>query len=909
MSRVWHTLPTTDVLKELRTSQEGLSDVDVEERQQQYGPNTLPTAKPPSFVEIFLRQFKSPLIYVLLAAALIMVGLGEWIDAAIIAFVLIFNATLGSIQEGRAQDTLNALRHFTETQAVVRRGGKEYGLSDKELVPGDIIFLHEGEKVPADARVINANSLKINEAALTGESQSVEKQSEVFKKQDAAVSDQRNMIFRGTYVLAGSGLAVVTSTGLETAIGKISRKLQTIDREMPLQKNFRGLSRLIVATVIIADLLLLWIGLSTGRSLTEMFAVVVTLSVSIIPEGLIIVLTVVLAAGVWRMSRKKALVRRLQAVEALGQAQILAVDKTGTLTRNEMMVETIYIGGQTFKVSGNGYESSGVVTADGSTIEPLNHPEVLLAGRAASLVSNVKLWRDEKSGNWRLIGDPTEAALLVFGSKIGFAQEKLEEETPRLLTIPFDHKRRYDAVWYKQGKTPKVVVAGAPEEILKLSNKVWRKGRKVAMSVAEREKIDEAINQFSRRGLRVLAFALGSAAAPTSAIEKAGPLTFGGLFGISDAVRPEVIHSLELARQAGIKVVMITGDHKATAKAVASTVGIYHRGDTVLTGVDIDAYDDRALADNLSDVSVFARVTPEHKLRIVQAYKKNKLTIAMTGDGVNDAPSLVAADLGVAMGKIGTEVAKEAADIILLDDNIGSVILAVEEGRGIYQTIRKVILYLFSTGMGEMFCIGGAILLGWPLPVLPGQIIWLNLVTDSFLDVALSMDPKEPGLLRGSYPKPKKYIVDWAMGRRMFLMAAVMAIGSLWIFSAYLDAGADLTKAITITMTALAVYQWFNVWNCRSEKQSIFRSKPWSNRFLIGATFIVVGLQLLAIYHPWFQQVLKTTALGLIDWLIIIAVALPVILVEEGRKWLSRRWATQPAGTDNKAAVAQGLRV
>ncbi len=885
-SAAWYTLTSTETLEKLTTDERGLQEAEAAARLKQWGPNILLDIKPPGLARLFARQFQSSLIYLLLGSGVVMVIIGEAVDAVIVSVVLLFNAMIGTVQEGRAQNTLSALRHFTRTRAVVRRAGGERDIADSQVVIGDIILLQAGEKVPADARVISSNRLAVSEAALTGESEAVIKQIEPIKRRGLSPSDQRNMIFKGTYVLSGNGVAVVVATGVETAIGRISETLRVTETPMPLQQSIKGLSRIILVAVVVIDALLFFFGLGTGRGVAEMIAVVATLSVSIIPEGLIVVLTIVLASGVWRMSKQNALVRRLQAVEALGQAQVIAVDKTGTITRNEMMVETLSVDGHDFRVSGNGYEASGEISLADQVVEPLNHPEVIMSAKAAALVATAKLWQDKEKGVWQLIGDPTEAALAVFAKKVGFIRDELEQETPRLLEVPFDHRRQFSAVWYREGRQTRVIMTGAPEAILNLVKRVWSGGRSQALSRTKRAELEEKIEALSRRGLRVLAFALGTAAEPTLEPEKLTALCFGGFFGISDAIRPEVAGALERARGAGIKVVMITGDHRATAKAVAEVVGIYKHGDKILTGAEINNMSDRELADNLSSVTVFARVTPEHKLRIIQAYKYNKIIVAMTGDGVNDAPSLVAADLGVAMGKIGTEVAKEAADIVLLDDNFGSIVAAVEEGRGIYQTIRKVILYLFSTNIGEVICIGGAILLGWPLPILPGQIIWLNLITDGFLDVALATDPRDPHLLEQGRFKQRKYIVDWAMARRMTLMAGVMGLGALVLFSTYLDF--NPAKATTITLTVLAVYQWFNVWNCRSDKQSIFRSRLGNNWYLIGATALVIVLQLLAIYQPLMQGLLRTTALNLVDWILIISVAVSIILVEEGRKWLAR---------------------
>ncbi len=891
----WHTKTIPEILDVLRSREHGLTTEEAAKRLQEYGLNKLPERKVDGLPIIFFRQFQSPLIYILLAAAAVVLAMGEIVDASVIMAVVVFNAIVGTIQEGKAQNTLLALKQFTETAATVMRNGKELVIKDVEAVPGDIVILQEGEKVPADARIIFANTLKIDEASLTGESEPVTKTGAVLPIDPLPVVDQKNMIFKGTHVLSGNGTAIIVATGLATEIGKIAQKIAAVDTEIPLKTNIHYLSRLIIIAVFLISVFLMVIGLVSGNSIKEMFITAVALAISIIPEGLPIVVTLVLATGVWRMSKRHALVKRLQAVEALGQTKIIAVDKTGTLTRNEMVVQRVYVDGKIFAITGNGYEPTGEMTLGGKIIDPLNHPELIFSGKIAAFCANARLSFLEETNTWKIAGDPTEAALIVLSEKIGFRHDTLEQEMPKIFELPFDYQKKYHATIRTADEKNFLTIVGAPEKILGLCKNVWRKDGTEVLNEEKKKELESAFHKLAQDGLRVVAYAINSDAG-RSIVDPGNlpPLSFVGFFGMKDALRPEVKSAVQRVLSANIRVVMITGDHRLTAKAVAKEAAIYQEGDLVLTGEEIDAMSDTELAEKLACASVFARVTPDHKLRIILAYRKRGEIVAMTGDGVNDAPSLVAADLGVAMGKIGTEVAKEAADIVLMDDNFGSIVSAVEEGRSIYKTIKKVILYLFSTNLGETLTITAALLLGFPLPLLPTQIIWLNFVTDGFLDVALAMEPKEEGLLRRNFEKPKKYLVDKLMAQRMFLMAIPMTIGALFLFKGYLPTGQagfenDLAKAWTISLTTLAVFQWFNAWNCRHESKSIFQMNPFSNKWLIMATATIIFLQLFAVYNPFMQKLLHTSPLELSEWLIIIPIAASIILVEEIRKFFYRR--------------------
>lgn len=886
VTKEWYAQSIPTVLKELGTDEHGLSALAAAERLRESGPNELPRAKLDGLFVIFLRQFESPLIYILLAAAVGVFLLGETADSIIIFIVLSFNAIVGTFQEGRAQNTLRALETFVRTTATVARDGTEIIIPDSEVVPGDILILNEGEKIPADARVLDARTLKVDEASLTGESTPVGKMAEALRGEQVPTAEQRNMVFKGTNIVAGNGRALVVATGLNTAIGAIARTLTSIESEIPLRANIRALSRMIILVVALISGTLLLLGLAKGEALPTIFATVVSLAVSIIPEGLPIVITLVLATGVWRMGKRNALVKRLQAVEALGQARIIAVDKTGTITKNELVVHEVFAEGTTYRVGGVGYEPTGTIELEGTAIVPANHDALLFAGKVAALLANARVSYFEADKRWRVAGDPTEAALLIFGEKVGFRKDDLLGESPLISEIPFDYRLKYHATTHKVGGSLFTSVIGAPETVLALSTRVRADGTVHPLDESERARLTAVSEGMSGRGLRVVAYAVRDDAHPAQNAEPIRDLVFGGFFGIEDTLRSDVAETVRRAENAGIKVVMITGDHKLTARAIATDAGIWRPGDSVLTGEAMDALSDRELAAQLAEVSVFARVTPEHKLRIIEAYKKRGEIIAMTGDGVNDAPSLVAADLGVSMGIIGTEVAKEASDIILLDDHFGNIISAVEEGRSIYITIKKVILYLFSTSMGEALVILGALALNYPLPLLAVQIIWLNLVTDGFLTVAMGMEPKEEGLLSRHFEHPKKYLIDRLMSVRMVIMALVMMVGTLYLFIA--NVGGDPTKAWTISLTVLAVFQWFNAWNCRSETTSIFSTNPFANKYLVGATLIVIALQVSALYTPFLQTILRTTPLSFSEWVLVLLVASSILAVEEARKLFVR---------------------
>ena len=886
----WHTLSLKIIERELDTNlSTGLTNSESLQRLTQYGPNKLPEERGESLLGIFARQFANPLILVLCASSGILFFLDHVTDAFIILFVLIFNAALGTVHEGRANRTLQALKNFIQTTAQVFRENRIDIISDNTLVPGDVIVLTEGEKVPADARIIESHGLRVNESSLTGESVAVDKEDRPLKNIHASVSDQINMVFKGTTIVSGNGRAVVVKTGSQTEIGKIGKSISSIKSDIPLQKELMSLSRGILIGAAGIGVVLLVLGLLSGMSFVEIATIIVTLSVSIIPEGLPIVITLVLANGVWRMARRRALIKKLQAVEALGQTQVIAVDKTGTLTKNEMVVRSLYVSDTWFNVSGTGYDPRGkITTTDGAPCDPRSDDGIRTINRIATLTSNATLALDEKSHEWVVRGDPTEAAIVVLSEKIGIQREGLEKEVPRIAELPFHYKEKYHATLHHGKGHYFINVAGAPEMILSRSQSIYENKKSVPLTAPKRAALENQMQSASSAGLHVICF--GFFRAPGNSLSLLEPshitqLTFVGFYCLQDSLREEVPVSVAQAQNAGVRVVMLTGDHKTTAQAIATQAGIYREGDRILTGDDIESMTIEELARALDTTTVCARVTPEHKLTIIQGYKARGEIVAMTGDGVNDAPALVAADLGIGMGKSGTDVAKEASDIILLDDNFASIVAAIEEGRAIYKTTRRVILFLFGTNIGEIILITSSFFVGVPLPLLPAQIIWLNLVTDSFLDVSLGMEPKEKGLLSGSFTRGKN-LVDRSMIPRMMAMSLPPAAGALILFS--LTFQDDIARAGTLVLVTISVAQWFNAWNCRSDTQSLFRQNPFSNLYLVGALGVVVALQLAALYMPFLQTILHTVPLTLSDWLICLCIASSVIVVEELRKLFTR---------------------
>lgn len=833
----------------------GLSEAEAEDRLTRHGFNILRSSKPPSILKIFINQFRSPLIYLLLGAGIFILALQEYIDAFLVFIVLIFNAVIGTFQEGKAQNTLLALKKFTKTNTTVIRDGIEKIIDDSLIVPGDLIVLREGEKIPADLQILQSTNLKVDESALTGESVPVH-------KDPISGSDE---VYKGTVVVAGFAIAKVLQTGMNTRIGQISAEITDVNVDLPIKKELSKISRIIIITSGILSLFIIFLGLVEGYSLELMVRTVISLGVSVIPEGLPVVLTLVLALGVWQMGKRNALIKKLQAVEVLGQASVIVVDKTGTITKNELCVTNLFLPGELIRVSGSGYNGEGRLSYQRSSKK-----DILTSAMVAYASATAKVYRDPQ-GNYLISGDPTEAALGVYAAKVSHQLGiDLEEDVQIIEDHPFDYLEKYHAVLIKNQNNNLLCVTGAPEKILELS----------LLTKEKRLKYHQTVENLSSRGLRVVAFAYHNNQKTLS--RKIPQLTFGGLFGLQDNLQVGVTASVAKVKNAGIRVVMATGDHLSTALSIARDAGIYTSSDRYITGHQLQAISDSQLREIISDITVFARVTPEDKIRVINTLKSLGEIVAMTGDGVNDAPSLTAANLGIAMGKIGTEVAKEASSIVLLDDNFSSIVAAIEEGRIIFQKIKNIILYLFSTSAGEVLVIIGAMILGYGIPLKPSQIIWMNFVTDVFIVIALAFETRERSLLTRKWSAAKHRMLDLTMLLRILTIGTVIMTGSLFLYrQSYL---VDPIKASTIALTVLAVFQWVNAFNVRSETSSAFRSKLTSLKYLIAAIVFVSVLQALVIYHPLMQKVFGTTALNTQEILIIILMSASVIFVEELRK-------------------------
>lgn len=847
------------ILEELDVDyRKGLSNSESQKRLKTNGPNILASRKKTSVLGIFIKQFRSPLIYILIFAAALVVLLGQRTDALVIIAVITINAIIGTVQEGKARNSLERLKSLTKHKALVRREGQEVLILSGEVVPGDILILHEGDRVSADARIIKSESLTADEAILTGEAYPVPKISDVINKKNLVVGDQRNMLFSGTSVSSGYGEAVVVATGLDSELGKISKDLlETSNIPLPLEKKVSKLSHQIAIAVGAIAGLVFVSGLLREIPIKEIFGAVVGLSVSIIPEGLPVVVTIVLAKGVWRMAKAKAIVRQMAAVEAMGSANTLLVDKTGTITTGNMLIKKVFLDEDSFTIRGNGYVPEGEIKANNST--SLDKLKGLLRLTYLSLKADVV----KEHGDWKPIGDPTEAAIAVLCRKIGLAKAQLQKEYKTIETKPFDSKKRYLEATFAKGKETWDVYVGAPDFLSK--------------SLKIDHNLTKHYHELAELGLRVVGIAV---------YDSKEKLLLGyTLLVIDEEIRPNVGKSIDEAKKAGFRVAMMTGDFPATAKSIAEEVGIFTKGDKVLTGEEIEKMSEGELAEQIERVSVFARITPLHKLKLVNAYKKKGHVVAMTGDGVNDGPALQAANLGIGLGS-GTQVAKDASDIVLVDNNFSTITNAIAEGRGIYLTLKKVILYLFSTSFGEVLVISAAILLGLPLPLVAVQIIWLNFVTDGFLDISLAQDPPEDNLL--SQQVGSKNLVDNLMYSRILLMGFAMLIACLPIFYFY-TTRSSLAYSRTIALLILSIAQWFNALNVRSKEQSVFKMSLTNNWFLVGAFVIVITLQVFAIQTSFGNKLLHTTPLTFIEWALALAASSVIIIFEEIRKIYARR--------------------
>ncbi|HSC24995.1 MAG TPA: HAD-IC family P-type ATPase [Candidatus Babeliales bacterium] len=879
-----------DIIKNLDVeSEQGLSQSEVAKRQQRDGYNVLQGIKQRTIFSLFISQFQNPLVYILFFAALIIFIFGEnKLDAFVISGVLFFNAILGTVQEARTKNIIENLKHYIKTESVVLREGKKIIVDDKDLVVGDIIFVQEGQRVPADARIILSNNLRVDESALTGEAVAAKKYSDTIHD-EVPLGDRNNMLFKGTYVLAGSGSAIVIAIGVATEIGKIQTITEEIDTDIPLRRELERLSRWILLFILITCLFLFSIGLFTGKPIKELLVMLTALFICVVPEGLPVVLTLVLVGGALQMAKHFVLVRNMQAVEALGRTNVIVIDKTGTLTRNEMVVSRVWASDAFWQVTGQGYHCQGLLCKNGTIVnEFATESDLVHMAIAATLLNNAEIIHIPNLDIFDIKGDPTEAALAVFAQKCGTAVSDQISHYEKVYEIPFDSITRYHAGFYKNDTHCVAFIIGSPEAVL-------------ARSTFHNH--EEVLQIFLDDGLRVVAIGMKllsiNSCNDLHSIEEYQSfidtdIKLLGFAGIEDSIRPDVKEAIQLTRNAGLSVIMATGDHQITALHVAKRVGIYSKGDDYIDGSEMDQLTNEQLLNRINNVTVFSRVSPQHKMRIVELLQKTGKIVAMTGDGINDAPSLVKADLGIAMGSVGTEIAKQASDLVLLNDSFVTIVNAIEEGRHIFYTLKRIVLYFFSTNMGEILIVLFAFLVTLisgvdiPLPITAVQILWLNLVTDGFLDVGLSMEPKESELLTHNWLKKKHQLIDSGLLLKMLFMALPMAIGSLTVFLVYYQK--DIAYARTMTLITMAMYQWFNAWNCRSETHSLFTIGLFSNTWLIAVMALVLALQSAIVYVPYMRYVFKTVPLSLHDWIIVIVITAPIIFMEEIRKLVVKRW-------------------
>ncbi len=892
----WHALRREEVLAALGTAATaGLSQAEVEQRLTQFGPNALPEQRRRSILSIFLGQFKSPLIYLLLGAGGLALVMGKVSDAVVIFVVVLLNAVIGAFQEGRAERSLEALRKLAGQKARVLREGREEIVEAREIVPGDLLVLAAGDAVAADARLVDGTALQIAEAALTGESLPVSKELLPLAP-NTLLADRRNMVFASTHVTAGRAHAVVVATGLATEIGRIaSLTAEAVDLKTPLERRIEQFGRYIIVAAVAMFGLVIGIGLLRGLPFVDILMVGISQVVGMVPEGLPVAMTVALAVGVQRMARRQAIVRRLSAVETLGSTTVICSDKTGTLTRNEMTVTAAYLPGRPeCTVSGAGYEPEGRFVENGREVAVSSDRDLRELLEAGVLCNDAQLLGpDTATSHWRVLGDPTEAALIVLAVKGGVVPSELHDRSPRRAEIPFDSASKMMATQHQERERSRVVLKGAPEVVLELCGTVRRHGETVPFDEASRSEVLDTGEEMANRALRLLAVAIVDDAeidGRSGFAAFGGRATLLGLVGQIDPPRPEVRSAVDACRAAGIRPVMVTGDHKATGFAVARTLGIARDGDRAVDGRELEMMDDDQLAQQIEEISVFARVHPAQKFRIVDAYQKKREVVAMTGDGVNDAPALVRADVGVAMGITGTDVAKEAAKIVVTDDNFATIVAAVEEGRVVYRNLKKVVLYLFSTSMAEVVVLMTALILGYPPPLAAVQILWINLVTEGTVTINLIMEPAEGDEMGRPPIPPDEPLLTRTLLSRMAFMTPAMAVSTLGWFIVRQSMGVPFAQAQTETFTVLAVCQWFNVLNCRSETRSALSLSLFGNPWLIGGLVVGNLLQVAVVFLPSLNRVFHTVPFGLLEFLGIGVVASLVLWVEEIRKLAVRRW-------------------
>ena len=901
-----HGLPAHEVVLLLESDpHQGLTGREVAERLARFGPNELPAPRSAGLLVRILRQLHNPLIYVLLAAGAITAGLAEYVDSAVIFGVVVINATVGFIQESRAEAALEGLRSMVRTRARVVRDGQVRTVPSDELVPGDLVLLEAGDKVPADLRLTREVELRVNESALTGESLPVDKD-EVVLPEGIPVSDRRNMAYSGTLVTTGSGAGIVVATGAETELGAIHRLIGAVETlATPLTQKLAGFSKILTIGILALAAATFGVGLLRGQDAVETFTAAIALAVGAIPEGLPAAVTITLAIGVARMARRRAVIRRLPAVETLGGTTVICTDKTGTLTENQTTVQTVWTPGGRYEVTGSGYAPDGSVEdATGAQVSAGAADEALrwslLAGSACSDAAVT-----HEGGRWAIIGDPTEGAMLVVAGKAGLHPEQVADLLPRLATIPFSSERQYMATLHHDTTSSRpgsriMLAKGAVERILGLCTAQLNADGTV--SPLDGAQVLHVADDLARRGLRVLATAMlpstGSVERPPEQLgEETMPsdLVLTGLQAMLDPPRAAATAAVDACRTAGIRVKMITGDHVATATAIAHQVGLLDERDRtegmVLTGAELAALPAGEFSEAVDRATVFARVSPEQKLRLVEALQARGHVVAMTGDGVNDAPALRQAGIGVAMGASGTEVAKDAADMVLTDDDFATIEAAVEEGRGVFDNLTKFIAWTLPTNIGEGLVILAAIMFGVALPILPTQILWINMTTAVALGLMLAFEPKEAGIMTRPPRDPEQPLLTRALVVRILLVSGLLVAGSWWMFQWELADGASLAEARTAALNLFVLVEAFYLFSCRSLTRSAWQLGLFSNRWIVlGVTVQAIG-QAAITYVPAMNTVFGTAPIGGDAWLRILAVAVAVSLVVAVDKRLRRERA------------------
>ncbi len=889
-SKAWHSQSAEEVLAQLNSAATGLSAQEAAQRIAAHGPNELKEGKRISPLQIFLGQFKSLIIWILIAAGIISGVLGEAVDAIAILAIVVLNAVIGFYQEFNAEKSIAALKKMTAPQAKVRRDGKVTSIPASGIVAGDIIELEAGDLVAADARLLEASSLKCIESALTGESDAVAKVPVTLSQEDIPLGDRENMVFMGTSVATGQASAVVVATGMNTEIGHIAGLIEDAgaDVSTPLQQKLDSFGRILVWATLGIVALLFVLGLIRGMKFFEMFMTSVSLAVAAVPEGLPAIVTVSLALGVLRMSRRRALVRKLPAVETLGSTTVICTDKTGTLTVGEMTVRALYVAGQTYEVAGEGYEPNGEVRFEGKASGARHAGPLLELATVLVGCNNAHLVLED--GTWRVIGDPTEGALLASGHKAGGNKERLEKELPKHHEIPFDSDRKRRTVIRRMpnGRL-RAFINGAPDMLLSRCTKIYTGADVRPLTEQDRQSVSAQNTAMAQQALRVLGSAYRdldeSSPAGLTPEEVEHDLVFVGLAGMYDPPRLEAKEAVEKCRAAGIRVVMITGDHPHTATAIALELGIASGGDVAIAGQELDKMSDEELRQRAPKVAVYARVTAEHKLRIVRAWKANDAVVAMTGDGVNDAPAIKGADIGIAMGKSGTEVTKQAADMIVTDDNFASIVAAVEEGRGIYDNIRKTLQYLLAGNCGELLLMTVCVVVGLPVPLLPIHLLWINLVTDGLPALCLATDPIDPDVMKRRPRQRSERITDRGFLGTMFLTGFLTAGVS---FAVYLYGLKTETEELARThaFAVLVFAELLRSFGCRSETKPVWRIPLLSNINLLLIVTLSFGLQVWSHHNETLSRFLKTSVMDFSDCLMLLIVSVIPLAVLEVVKYV-----------------------